>query len=109
MITPSYYRIHDFHRRPLEISVLGDYVVEAPPELDIAIGYTFAHLRLYCERKGWAIEPIADTPPVHIEYAGAVYFFIRERGRIVQIIKHENGEESIITYSELPEIVKRIL
>lgn len=105
-----YYRIHA-QGAPLDISVLGEYVTEAPPALDLAIGHTFDYLRTYAERKGWLIEPlVADKEhPSHVEYKGAVYLLIWRADSLRQIIKHENGEETELTYSELPEVVRRVL
>lgn len=103
-----HYRLHH-SGKPMDITVLGDYIVDAPPELELAKGHTFAYIRSYAERKGWAIEPLTDTKPTHVEFSGIVYMFTW-RGEICrQIIKHEDGEETIMKFSDLPPQVKAVI
>ena len=92
------------------IIVGGDIVVQAPPVLGWSVGVSFISVRDYCKKRGWIIEPVADSiKPTMIELDGRVYEIRYRSNNIESIVLYEDGEERELSWSEVPEILKEQL
>jgi hypothetical protein len=82
-------------------------VISASPVLDWAIALPFAHVRKYCEQKGWRVMPITERQDdiITFFYHRDNYQLLSDGFKITKIMK--NDEE--ITWADLPEALKGLI
>jgi len=67
----------------------------------------FWHVRSYCERKGWRIEPVPESMPgvTTFRYQHSFYVLYSNGQNIIRITKDDED----INWQELPEVLKGLL
>jgi hypothetical protein len=101
----STYHIHS-RNRVYTVTTSASEVTDAPPELDWAFGLPFAHVRTWCERRGWLIVPVTmDTERFNYIHKGITYRFHIRHGRVEVLT--QDGES--IDMAKLPDELKGLL
>jgi hypothetical protein len=97
-------------RHSSEFLVESDYVIETGTLLSGLKGRYWPDVRAHLESNQWTIEPVPEDPQTtRIAYGNKAYEFFWSHGTLQRITLHEGEESFDIRYSQLPDMVKRLI
>jgi hypothetical protein len=85
----------------------GDAVTEASDALSWTVGQSWESVRRRCNNMGWELEPMLERhKPNWLGYHGVFFELTWHGDTLSRITKHEDGEATDISFSELPETLQ---
>lgn len=88
----------------------GDAVTSASGVIAWTVGQSWEYVRNYCNARGWEIEPMLERhKPNWLGYHGVYFELTWFADTLTRITKHEDGEATDISFSELPETLQNLI
>lgn len=91
----------------------GGICTAVSPEFDLCLGLPFAHVRDYCNRKGWFVIPIipeeAIIRPTLVEIGHVTYSLKWVADILVRVTIQDGFSNRDLSFDEIPESLKNLL